>query len=51
MVQIEVGPSKETFQMHKKLLCSVAAYFRAALEGNFKEVNPTITIIGSYRLN
>ena len=38
MVQIEVGPAKTVFQMHKGLLCNVAAYFRAALEGGFIEV-------------
>ncbi|KAG7004696.1 hypothetical protein G7Y79_00024g056460 [Physcia stellaris] len=37
MVQIEVGPTKTVFQLHKGLLCNVAAYFRAALEGAFIE--------------
>ncbi|MCJ1379094.1 hypothetical protein MMC17_002194 [Xylographa soralifera] len=32
-----VGPEKQVFKMHKELLCSVSPYFKAALEGDFKE--------------
>ncbi|KAG7004695.1 hypothetical protein G7Y79_00024g056450 [Physcia stellaris] len=37
IVQLKVGPKKQLFHIHKGLLCSAAAYFRAALEGGFKE--------------
>ena len=37
MVQVKVGPNKTVFTFHKDLLCNTAAYFRAALEGSFKE--------------
>lgn len=36
MVQVKVGPGK-TFIIHKGILCRSAAYFKAALEGGFKE--------------
>ena len=32
-----VGPEKILFGMHKGLLCSVSTYFKAALQGGFKE--------------
>ena len=38
VVQFTVGPEKQVFHIHKGLLCNAAAYFRAALEGGFKEV-------------
>lgn len=36
VVQVKVGPEK-TFVNHKGILCRSAAYFKAALEGEFKE--------------
>lgn len=36
-VRIIVGQSKEAFTLHKGILCNVAPYFRAALEGHFRE--------------
>lgn len=47
VVQLKVGPKKQIFHIHKGLLCSAAAYFRAALEGGFKEVcdQPSILLI------
>ena len=39
LVQIEVGPTKTVFQMHKGILCNVSAYFKAALEGDLIEVD------------
>jgi len=36
-VSIVVGAEKRLFAIHKGLLCSVSDYFRAALDGNFKE--------------
>lgn len=37
MVQVKVGHNKEVFTFHKNLLCQIAPYFKAALNGNFKE--------------
>ena len=37
MVQVKVGPDKTIFSFHKDLLCNAAAYFRAALDGKFRE--------------
>ncbi|KAL8890625.1 MAG: hypothetical protein Q9215_002271 [Flavoplaca cf. flavocitrina] len=37
VVTILVGPEKTPFRIHKGLLCSKSEYFRAALEGFFKE--------------
>lgn len=36
-VSIVVGAEKRAFAMHKMLLCSSSDYFRAALDGGFKE--------------
>ncbi len=36
VVQVKVGPER-TFTIHRGILCRSAAYFRAALEGEFKE--------------
>ena len=36
-VTLLVGPEKTVFTMHKGLLCAVSSYFKAALEGDFKE--------------
>ena len=37
MVHVTVGPDKKAFAFHKNLLCNSAPFFRAALDGNFKE--------------
>ena len=37
IVQIRVGPDKQLFSMHKKLVCDTSGFFRAALCGNFQE--------------
>lgn len=37
MVQVKVGPDKKEFSLQTGLFCNTAAYFRAALDGNFKE--------------
>ena len=37
MVIVKVGPLKTEFKVHKGLLCNVAPYFKAALEGDFFE--------------
>jgi hypothetical protein len=37
LVTLRVGPEKETFVLHKELLCARSEYFRAAHSGNFKE--------------
>ena len=37
IITIEVGPEKTKFHVHKGLLVYYSAYFRGALEGNFKE--------------
>ncbi|MCJ1404985.1 hypothetical protein MMC11_008211, partial [Xylographa trunciseda] len=41
-----VGPEKKTFKMHEGLLCSISPFFKAALEGDFKEAQEhTIELI------
>ncbi|KAK4692430.1 hypothetical protein P7C71_g4777, partial [Lecanoromycetidae sp. Uapishka_2] len=37
IVDIVVGPAKKVFKIHKEILCSASTYFRAALNGGFKE--------------
>ena len=37
IVNLKVGPTKTPFEVHKGLLCNASPYFRAALEGGFKE--------------
>lgn len=37
MVQVKAGPNKTLFTLHKKILCDVAPYFKAAFEGGFVE--------------
>jgi hypothetical protein len=37
MVEIYVGPSKQHFSVHKKLLCAKADYFQKRFESTFKE--------------
>lgn len=37
MVKITVGHSKQEFSLHKGLLCNIAPYFDAALNGSFTE--------------
>ena len=32
-----VGPSQEVFEIHRGILCNLSAYFRAAIDGKFKE--------------
>ena len=39
IVKITVGPEKALFHVHKGLICSTGAYFKAALEGEFKEAS------------
>ena len=34
-----MGSEKKVFKTHKRLLCSFSTYFRAALDGNFKEAS------------
>ena len=36
IIQVKVGPAK-TFTVHKGILCRSSSYFKAALEGGFKE--------------
>lgn len=37
IVLVKVGPEEQKFTIHKGLLCAVSTYFKAALEGGFKE--------------
>ncbi|KAF6240312.1 hypothetical protein HO173_001923 [Letharia columbiana] len=37
IVLIKVGPGKQVFHIHKKLLCDNSTYFHAAINGSFKE--------------
>jgi len=37
MVVLKAGPTKTEFRVHRGLLCQISPYFRAALEGGFKE--------------
>ncbi|KAL8822219.1 MAG: hypothetical protein Q9191_007044, partial [Dirinaria sp. TL-2023a] len=37
VVLIKVGPEKTEFGIHKGVLCNASPFFRAALEGGFKE--------------
>ena len=37
MIHVTVGPTKEKFGIHQRLLCSESSFFKAALTGNFKE--------------
>lgn len=44
-VLVEVGPKKQKFTIHKGLLCAYSSYFKAALQGGFKEADEqTITL-------
>ena len=36
-VTVEVGPLRQVFYVHKRLLCDNSEYFRAALMGSFVE--------------
>lgn len=42
IVQVKVGPEKNTFNIHKSILCNAGPYFKAALEGNFSEARDQI---------
>lgn len=42
MVQVEVGPEERKFTLHKGLLCAFSSYFKAALEGGFKEAEEQV---------
>ena len=44
IAQIEVGPGRNIFYVHKGLLCNIAPYFKAALEGGFREVRCPFSI-------
>lgn len=37
LVTIKVGAEKSVFLVHKGILCRESSYFKAALEGNFRE--------------
>ena len=37
LVEVIVGPQRQLFLLHKKILCNVSSYYRAALEGSFAE--------------
>ena len=39
IVEITVGPDEVLFKLHKGLLCNASTYFKAALEGGFKEAS------------
>lgn len=39
-----VGPEKYRFEIHKTLVCGESDFFKAALNGNFKEADGTITL-------
>ncbi|KAL8669248.1 MAG: hypothetical protein Q9168_006148 [Polycauliona sp. 1 TL-2023] len=39
VVAVLVGPEKTPFYIHKGLLCSKSAFFRAAFEGSFREAS------------
>ncbi|MCJ1389248.1 hypothetical protein MMC18_002104 [Xylographa bjoerkii] len=39
VVTLIVGKKKRVFKIHKNLLCSASAYFKAALDGKFKEAD------------
>lgn len=42
MVVLKVGPERTEFRVHRGLLCQSSPYFRAALEGDFKEAETQI---------
>ena len=46
LVTVLVGqePENQRFNIHKNLVCSVSDFFSAALTGNFKEADGTITL-------
>lgn len=37
LVHVNVGPGKDTFSLHRGLLCNASSFFQAALRGGFKE--------------
>ena len=37
MVGLYVGPNKEHYHVHKKILCNEIPYFEKMFKGNFKE--------------
>ena len=41
---IKIGPQKQTFGIHRGLLCDKSSYFNAALNGEFKEATEGITL-------
>lgn len=55
---IIVGKEKKAYNLHKDLLCFYSDYFRAALNGNFKEAaegklelpNVTISIFEAFQV-
>ncbi|KAF6241679.1 hypothetical protein HO173_000390 [Letharia columbiana] len=45
MVVVLVGPVKQRFEIHKRLICSRSDFFKAAFTGNFKEADDgTLTL-------
>ena len=45
IVYVKVGKDLKAFGLHKGLLCNRSAYFRAALEGNFKEAKEQVVLL------
>lgn len=45
IVYVKVGPERQSFGFHKALLCRRSAYFKAALNGNFKEAEDGVVIL------
>ena len=44
IVSVLVGPNAEHFNVHKGILCESSDFFKAALNGNFKENNGTVKL-------
>ncbi len=42
IIYVKVGSEQQSFGLHKALLCQRSAYFKAALNGNFKEAEDGI---------
>lgn len=42
IVVLKAGPAKTEYRVHRGLLCQSSPYFRAALEGGFKEAETQI---------
>lgn len=48
IVQLVVGTDRETFSVHKKLLCSISQFFDKALNGSFEEASSNQIDLSEY---